>query len=172
MTYVTNETPPATAVEPPSAQPSLAAPLPWEGARITTPELLSTLWIAVLLADVLRGIHETLRPGFIDELAHEGTTYGRAVTDATLLWSGFALGFLTIVVVLARILPRRANRIVNIVAGVTMIAGVLASWPKDPDDYVFGTLQVLGAALVIAICVRWRDHRLPVEAAAAPAIPA
>lgn len=127
----------------------------WFNARISTPELLSTLWIAILLADVLRGIHETLRPGFVAELANDGTVYGNEVTDASLALYGVMLGYLSAVVVLARVLPRRWNRAVNVAASLMMISGVLVSWPKDPDDLIFGTLQVAGSALVLAICARW-----------------
>ena len=125
--------------------------------QIDTPTLLSTMWITVLLANLFRDVHETLRPGFVDELAHEGTYYGRQVSDNTLLWSGFVLVFLVSVVALARILPRRSNRIVNVVAATMMAAGVLASWPKDPDDFVFGAFQLIGVALIVAVCARWRD---------------
>ena len=65
--------------------------------------------------------------------------------------------FLVSVVALARILPRRSNRIVNVVAATMMAAGVLASWPKDPDDLVFGAFQLIGVALIVAVCARWRD---------------
>ncbi|MEM7324768.1 MAG: hypothetical protein AAF531_16895 [Actinomycetota bacterium] len=146
---------------PPPRTEAQTADLPWRHPRITIPELLSTLWIAVLFADVLRGVHEILRPGFVDELANEGTNYGRVVTDATLFWSGLVLAFIASVVVLARVLPRRSNRIVNIIAGVMMIGGVLFSWPKDPDDFVFGTVQILGAVIVITISARWRDLDQP-----------
>lgn len=127
------------------------------GPRIAIPDLLSTVWTAVLFADVLRGVHEILRPGFVAELATDGTNYGRVVTDATLLVSGIVLVFVTSVVVLSRVLPRRPNRVVNVVAAVMMVGGVLAIWPKDPDDYVFGAFQVLGSVLVVAISARWRD---------------
>ena len=127
----------------------------WFNTRVSTPELLSTLWIAVLLADVLRGIHETLRPGFVAELANEGTVYGNEVTDASLALYGVMLGYLSVVVVLSRVLPRRWNRVVNVAASLMMISGVLVSWPKDPDDLIFGALQVAGSALVLAICARW-----------------
>ena len=128
-----------------------------ENNRPDTPALLSTMWIAVLLANLFRDIHEVLRPGFVDELAHDGTVYGTRVSDSTLLGSGIVLVFLVSVVVLARILPRRSNRRINFVAAALMAAGVLASWPKDPDDFVFGVFQLLGVALVVAVCARWRD---------------
>lgn len=121
------------------------------------PALLSTMWIAVLLANLFRDVHETLRPGFVDELAREGTVYGTQVTDSTLLVSGFVLVFLVSVVVLARILPRRSNRRVNVLAAVLMASGVLASWPKDPDDFVFGAFILIGVALVVMVCARWRN---------------
>ena len=114
------------------------------------------MWIAVLLANLFRDIHEVLRPGFVEELARDGTVYGTRVTDSTLLASGFALVFLVSVVVLARVLPRRWNRRVNVVAAVMMASGVLVSWPKDPDDYLFGAFQLIGVALVILVCARWR----------------
>ncbi len=129
---------------------------PWVVSRISVPELLSTLWIAVLLADVLRGIHETVRPGFVQELAQDGTVYGNTVTNGELAVYGVVLAFLAIVVVLARILPRKWNRGVNYVAAAMMISGVLSSWPKDPDDLVFGSVQLLGSIVVVAICIRWR----------------
>ncbi len=116
------------------------------------------MWVAILFADVLRAAHEILRPGFVDELAHEGTNYGRQVTDGTLLWSGLALVFIVSVVVLARILPRRWNRRVNVLAALMMGGGVLATWPKDPDDFVFGAFQLLGSAIVVLICARWSEE--------------
>lgn len=131
--------------------------------RFTTPidrrVLLSTIWTSVLFADVLRGVHETLRPGFVEELATKGTVYGNEVTNTTLVVSGVALSYLCAVVVLSRVLPRRSNRRVNTVGAVFMIGGVLGLWPKDADDYVFGAVQILGAALVLAICHRWTDDQ-------------
>ncbi len=127
------------------------------GQPISIPSLLSLLWISVLFADVLRGVHEILRPGFIAELANEETVYGNEVTDTTLLISGIVLAFICAVVVLARVLPRASNRRVNFVAAAMMIAGVMASWPKDPDDLVFGAFQVTGAVIITVIAARWKD---------------
>jgi len=131
----------------------------WLDSTISIPELLSTLWIAVLLADVLRGIHETLRPGFVEELATEGTVYGNVVTDGALAGYGVVLGYLSVLVVLARLLPRRASRWANGIGSVMMISGVLVSWPKDPDDLIFGAVQLAGSVAVMAICLRWTDSR-------------
>ena len=141
--------------------PRNASPrLSWLNSTVSTPELLSTLWIAILLADALRGIHETLRPGFVEELATEGTVYGNVVTDGALAGYGVVLGYLSTLVVLARVLPRRASRWANAIGSVMMISGVLVSWPKDPDDLIFGAVQLAGAVAVMAICLRWEDGRV------------
>lgn len=120
--------------------------------------MLSTLWIAILIGGLFRDVHEILRPGFVDELAHQGTNYGREVTDGLLLGSGLVLMLLISVVFLARVLPRRPNRIVNFVATGFTTLGTLAIWPKDPDDIAFGLFQLAGVALVVAICVRWPQN--------------
>lgn len=144
-------------ITPPPSRPEIDSTTRsmWFNTRLSTPEMLSTLWIATLLADVLRGIHETIRPGFIRELAVDGTVYGNEVTDGDLALYGVMLGYLSAVVVLSRILPHRWNRVANLAASLMMISGVLVSWPKDPDDLIFGTVQIAGSLAVLAICIRW-----------------
>lgn len=122
------------------------------------PIQLSSLWIAILLANLFRDIHEVLRPGFVEELATAGTVYGNQVTDSTLLWSSFALVALVAMVPLARVLPRLWNRRANYAAAAMMASGVLVTWPKDPDDLVFGASMIIGLGLIVAICVRWREE--------------
>ena len=135
---------------------------------VDVPTFLSTMWIAVLLANLFRDVHEILRPGFVEELADEGTVYGTTVSDATLVVSGIVLILLVSTVVLARFLPRRSNRRVNVVAAVAMSGGVLASWPKDADDLLFGTVQLAAAALIVAVCVAWRESTDPAVEHLAP----
>jgi hypothetical protein len=38
-----------------------------------------------------------------------------------------------------------------------MALGVVAIWPKDADDIVFGTFQLVGLATIVIICGRWHD---------------
>ncbi len=134
-----------------------------ENNRIDARTLLSTLWIAVLLADLFRAVHETVRPGFVEELADAGTAYGNEVTNSTLAISGFMLCFLTATVVLTRILPRRSNRRLNLVAAALTAGGLLAIWPKDPDDYVFGAFMLATLGVIVTVCARWRTDDPPNE---------
>ena len=79
------------------------------------------------------------------------------MSDSTLLGSGIVLVFLVSVVVLARILPRGSNRRVNVVAEALLTLGVLGHLAQGPDDFLFGAFQLIGVALVVTICARWRD---------------
>lgn len=118
--------------------------------------LLSTLWIYVLLSMLFRDMHEILRQGFIEELATVGTVRGTEVSATTLVLSGLVLQLPLAMVVGSRLLPPRANRVANVVVAVVMSAGLLGTWPKDGDDLVFGGFQLLALLAVVAIAIRGR----------------
>ncbi|MGB5756591.1 MAG: DUF6326 family protein [Acidimicrobiales bacterium] len=120
------------------------------------PELLSTIWIYVLLSTLLRDVHEIFRGGFIAELASQGTVNGTEVTETTLLVAGLVLQLPLAMVVASRVLPRQMNRVANIVAAVVLALGLLGIWPKDADDIVFGLFQLVGLAGIVVICYRWQ----------------
>ena len=122
----------------------------------STGNLLSTLWIYILLSMLFRDMHEILRQNFIEELATAGTVRGTEVSATTLVLSGFLLQLPLAMVVGSRLLPARANRVANVVVAVVMSAGLLGTWPKDGDDLIFGAFQLLGLLAIIVIGIRGR----------------
>ena len=120
-----------------------------------TPVILSTLWIYVLLSTLFRDIHEIFRDGFIEELAMTGTVRGTHVTSTSLVVAGLFLQLPIAMVVAARLLPPRANRVANSVTAIAVAAGLLGLWPKDADDIVFGAFQLVGLAAIIVLSLRW-----------------
>ena len=46
----------------------------------------------------------------------------------------------------------------NGIGAVMMSSGILVTWPKDPDDLIFGALMLAGALAVLVISVRWSDR--------------
>lgn len=129
-------------------------------SRTAGPQLLSTIWISVLLSMLFRDVHEYLREGFIAELATAGTVNGGEVTGTTLLVSGIVLQLPLAMVVLARVLPRRTNRIANIIVAAVMALGVAGTWPKDADDIIFGIFQLASLAFIAAISLRWQHDNV------------
>lgn len=76
---------------------------------------LSTLWLVTLLHVIFRDIHEFLRPGFLEEVMAK-TASGAGLAETA--FSGFviALEIPVMMVLLARVLPRRSNRWLNLLA--------------------------------------------------------
>lgn len=126
-------------------------------SRTAGPQLLSTIWISVLLSMLFRDVHEYLREGFIAELANSGTVNGGEVTGTTLLVSGIVLQLPLAMVVLSRVLPRRTNRLANIMVAAIMAMAVAGTWPKDADDIVFGIFQLVSLAFIAVISYRWSN---------------
>lgn len=126
-------------------------------SRTAGPQLLSTIWISVLLSMLFRDVHEYLREGFIAELANSGTVNGGEVSGTTLLVSGIVLQLPLAMVVLARVLPRRTNRLANIMVAAIMAMGVAGTWPKDADDIIFGIFQLASLAFIAVISYRWSN---------------
>lgn len=136
-------------------------------SRVASPQLLSTIWISVLLSMLFRDVHEYLRDGFIAELASAGTVNGSEVTGTTLLVSAIVLQLPLAMVVLARVLPRQINRVANIIVAAVMALGIAGTWPKDADDIVFGIFQLASLALIAVISLRWQHDNVSNE----PAVP-
>lgn len=121
------------------------------------PRHLSSIWVYVLLSIAFRDIHEFLREGMITELARDGTVYGTEVRDSTLFAAGIAYQLPLAMVLLSKVLPRQANRMANRISAAVTALGILAIWPKDGDDLVFGVFQLAALVAIGVICHRWAD---------------
>ena len=123
------------------------------------PELLSKLWVFLslnyILCDLLTGMEASVIKGFI-----EGNIGGIPVTAGFLLFAGISLEIPILMVVLSSILPYKANRIMNISAGILMVIYQLGSFFVGSDltiHYVFfSVIEILGNAAVIVLALRWK----------------
>ena len=114
--------------------------------------LLSALWVFFLMNIIFRDIHQFLSPGYMDWVM-AGEMFGREITDELLLYGGFAVEVMILMVIVPHILPRRAVRIANTVAVVFTAALVLFTPPIDPDDVFF--LAVGLATLAATLWFGW-----------------
>ncbi|MDJ1018485.1 MAG: DUF6326 family protein [Paracoccaceae bacterium] len=114
--------------------------------------LLSALWVFFLMNIIFRDIHQFLSPGYTDWVM-AGEMFGREITDELLLYGGFAVEVMILMVIVPHILPRRAVRIANTVAVVFTAALVLFTPPIDPDDVFF--LAVGLATLAATLWFGW-----------------
>ncbi len=114
--------------------------------------LLSALWVFLLMNIVFRDIHQFLSPGYMDWVI-AGEMFGQEITDELLLFGGFAVEVMIVMVLLPHVLPRRALRIVNVIAAAFTTALVLFTPPIDPDDVFF--LIIVLATLLAIVWVGW-----------------
>lgn len=98
--------------------------------------LLSALWVFFLMNIVFRDIHQFLSPGYMDWVI-AGEMFGTKITDELMLFGGFAVEVIILMVILPHVLPRRALRVVNLLAVAFTAALILFTPPIDPDDVFF-----------------------------------
>jgi hypothetical protein len=121
--------------------------------------LLSTLWIFVLFNIAFRDIHEILRPGFLEEVM-TGTVNGVQMTEGFLLLGGMMLEVPIAMVLLSRVLPYRANRWANIIAGPIAIALIVVGAPSDLDDMFFASIEVVTLLFIVWYAWKWPNPEL------------
>ncbi|MEM8572858.1 MAG: DUF6326 family protein [Pseudomonadota bacterium] len=109
--------------------------------------LLSAFWVFLLMNVIFRDIHQFLSPGYMDWVL-AGEMFGQQITDELLLYGGFAVEVMILMVLLPHVLSRRALRVVNTFAVLFTAALVLFTPPIDPDDVFF---LIIGLATLLAI---------------------
>lgn len=109
--------------------------------------VLSMLWVFFLMNIIFRDIHQFLSPGYMDWVI-AGEMFGRQITDELLLFGGFAVEVMILMVLLPHLVSRRVLRIVNTCAVLFTAALVLFTTPIDPDDVFF---LIVGLVTLLAI---------------------
>jgi divalent metal cation (Fe/Co/Zn/Cd) transporter len=125
---------------------------------VDTRAVLSTLWIVVMLNITARDIHELLRPGYLQEVM-TGSVNGNEMTEGLLLVGGIGIALHIAMILASRVLPRRINRPLNLVAAplaITTIIVFTATGGPDLDDLFFTVVEV--AALLGVVWSAWRWH--------------
>jgi hypothetical protein len=114
--------------------------------------LLATLWIFVLLnyvyADLLMVI---INPTLYQKAAAK-------MTDATVLGFAVLMEILIAMVLLARVLPHRANRWANIIVGLVGTAFVAVTLRGSPPPYYvfFSSLEIACTLFITWYAWTWR----------------
>ncbi len=114
--------------------------------------LLSTLWLFLLLNIIFRDIHQFLAPGYMD-MVLAGEMFGMAVTDTVLLYGGFAVEVMILMVILSRLLPISLMRWVNCGGVAFTLALILFTPPYDPDDWFFLIVALATLTAITAMSI-------------------
>ena len=123
------------------------------------PMLLSKIWIFLSLNYILCDLLSNMEMSVIRGL-FEGNIAGIPMTQAFLLLAGVSIEIPILMSVLAVLLPYKANRIVNISAGILMIIYQFGSFFMGSDITIhymfFSVVEILGNALIVVLACRWK----------------
>ena len=122
--------------------------------KIEAQTLLSTLWIFVLFNIIFRDLHQLGKEGFIEEIM-SGVVNGVIITDELMLIGGLLAEIPILMVLLSRILPDKANKWANIIAGIiTIVVFATAAPYADMDDVFHMVIEV--AAILWIFRIAWK----------------
>jgi len=113
---------------------------------------LSTLWVFVMFNMVFADIVGFLNPGTLEEMIAMKPDQGLLLAFSLLLEIPIAM------IVLSRLLPYRANRWANIIAGVITILWVIGGGNTSISYIFFATIEVACMLLIVWYARRWTDQ--------------
>jgi len=118
--------------------------------------VLSSLWLVYLLNLVFRDIHEFAKAETLEQLL-AGNYNGIEPTQVLMLIGGILAAIPISMVFFPHVLPRRANRWVNIIVAILMIAVIVTGTHTDLDDYFHAGVEVAALLAVIWLAWRWKS---------------
>jgi len=123
------------------------------------PMLMSKIWVFLSLSYIFCDVLSNMEMSVLRMLL-EGNIAGIPMTEGFLLIAGISLQIPFLMVLLATILPFKANRIMNMAAASLMIIYQVVSFFLGSGitlHYVyFSAVEILGNAAIIVLALRWK----------------
>ena len=124
------------------------------------PTLLSTMWTFLSLNYILCDVLSNMESGVLKGLM-VGSISGIPVSQGFLLLAGIMLEIPIMMIILSRVLKRKANRWTNIIAGILLIVNQVGSFsfgtPATLHYIAFSAVEIAGNLLIIGLAWKWRD---------------
>jgi hypothetical protein len=122
--------------------------------------VVSSLWIATMIAVAFVDIFGLFRPDIRAQIEN-GTIYVFEIGQGFLLGAIIYVLIPTLMIPLTLALPRRANRLTNIIVAsaflITVIGGAIGEW----GYYVLGSaFEAVLLAAILVLATRWRKPAL------------
>ena len=136
---------------------------PTINTSLDTRIVVSSLWSATMIAVAFVDIFGLFRPDIRAQIEN-GTIYIFEIGQGFLLGAIIYVLIPTLMIPLSLVLPRRANRLTNIIVAslflVTIIGGAIGEWGYYVFGSVFEAVLLMG---VIILAARWRTPALSAE---------
>jgi len=116
---------------------------------------LSTLWIVVMFNMVFADIVGFMNPGALEQIMNGAT--GFEITQELLLVFAILLEIPIAMILLSRVLSRRANRVANIAASVITLVFIVGAGSGYLSYIFFATAQAVCLLLIVWNAWRWQE---------------
>lgn len=122
--------------------------------RLDRKILLSTLWVFILMNMIYADIVGQLKPGYFELVAKMSQELSAEMVLIFSVLLEIPIGL----ILLSRILPRKANRVVNFVGVPISIAYVVfGGMDSPPVSYLFfGGVEIATMLVIMTITWRWK----------------
>ncbi len=117
----------------------------------------STLWVFAMFNYLYCDVLAIMDPAVLRQYL-AGTVAGMPLTQGFLLGAGILMEIPTAMILLSRILPQRANRLANIIAGALMTAvqvGSLFISSPTPFYVFFSAIEIACTAFIVWYAWTW-----------------
>jgi len=125
--------------------------------------ILSALWIFASINWVFCDVVSLMEQGYFQALVNGGIMDGMAITEEFLFMFAVMLEISFLMIVLSLVLKYKANRIVNVIAGIYMAiiqTGSLFAGSNTMHYWFFSFVEI-GAYLVIIIyALKWKNQEV------------
>ena len=124
--------------------------------------LLSWLWVFVMLNMLLADVLSYLYPGILAQIL-EGRADQITITPGFILLAAVLCEIPSAMVLLTQVLPQRAARWANVIAGVVTIVYVVGMRSDAPHYLFIASLETLACAVIVWKAWTWRglEQRVP-----------
>ena len=131
-----------------------------EDKKVHVKVKLALLWVALMFLYIYNDIFSMYQPGHVADLL-EGHLEGVQFTQTMLLGAALLMAFPSFMVLLSLLLKARANRIVNMAAGIFHILVLVGTqFVGEGESWFYWRLNELFEALFLVIII-WNAWKWP-----------
>ena len=127
----------------------------WRLKNLDRRVLLSTLWIVVMINMLKADILSLYIPGAAEEVAR---TAGDTPIPLLMLGGAIMMEISIVMIILSRVLKRKLNRWVNIIASVITIVFIVGGGSLYPHYIFIAAVEIVSLLLIIWVALRWREQ--------------
>lgn len=120
---------------------------------------ISLLWIVVMINMAFADILSFMYPDMLNQMS-TGTVEGITITPAFLLIAAVLIEIPALMIALSRLLPRRLNRMANLIAVALTILFVIGGGSLKPHYILFASIEVAAMLWIGVLAWRWNANEL------------